>query len=62
MSMPFKGFKTVVFGAAIGLIALFSSPEVQAFIAQHIPAIGGTVGGLVIVLRAITSSAIFKSD
>ena len=55
-----NGFKTVIFGAALALIAVFSSVEMQAFIAAHIPSIGGIIGTAVVVLRAVTNSGIFK--
>lgn len=55
-----KGFKTIAFGLALGLVSLLSNPEMQAFIAQHIPSIGGSIGGMIIFLRFITTSPIFK--
>ena len=60
MSAPFPGWKTVAFGAALALISVLSSPEVQAFVGQHLPWVGGITGTLVVVLRAITNSPIFK--
>ena len=61
MKIPTSGWKTVVYGAAIALTAVFSSPDVQVFISNNIPAIGGVVGLGVVILRTITSSPIFKS-
>lgn len=55
-----KGFKTVAFGVALALTAVFSSPEMQAFVAAHLPAVGGSIGLIVIILRAITASPIFS--
>lgn len=60
--MPLKGWKTFVSGIVIAALAVFSNPDMQAFIAAHIPSIGGGIGALVIILRAITSTSIFKSD
>lgn len=55
-----KGLKTVLYGLAIALIAVFSSADVQAFIADYIPQIGGAIGFGIVFLRAITSSSIFS--
>ena len=57
--MKLRGFKTVAAGVAIALTAVASNPEMQAFIAEHIPSIGGAIGTLMIVLRMHTSSTIF---
>lgn len=57
-----KGLRTVVLGILIALISVFSNADMQAFISEHIPAIGGSIGTAVIVLRAITTSSIFKKD
>lgn len=57
-----KGFKTVIFGLALALIAVFSNAEMQAFIAENIPAVGGSIGTIVIILRALTTSTIFKKE
>ena len=58
-----KGFKTVAFGVLVALLSLLSNatPEWQAFVAAHIPVLGSITGVLVVVLRAITDSPIFKS-
>jgi len=54
-----KGFKTVIFGVLLGLIAVFSNAEMQTFIGENIPSIGGALGTIVIVLRAVTGSSMF---
>ncbi len=56
------GFKTLAFGVILAATAIFSSVEVQAFIAEHIPSIGTFIGTVVIVLRAVTNSSIFKPN
>jgi len=56
-----KGFKTIILGVAIALIAVLGSAEMQAYIALHIPAIGGLIGTAIVVLRAVTTSPILKS-
>ncbi len=56
----FSGFKTVAFGVLIALIAIFSSPDMQAFFAENLPWLGGLVGTIIVVLRAVTDSSIFK--
>ncbi len=60
--MEVKGFRTVVFGIAIAGISILSNAEMQAWIAEHLPYLGGMAGTLIIVLRAFTSSPIFKKD
>lgn len=56
-----KGWKTVLFGVLIAATAALSSPEMQAFISNNIPAVGTGIGTAIVVLRAITTSAIFKA-
>ena len=55
-----SGFKTVAYGVLIGGIAVLGDADVQAFIAAHIPSIGAMVGTGIVILRALTSSAIFS--
>ena len=57
-----KGFKTVVFGLLLALTAVFSDATVQAFVNEHFQAVGAAIGTIVIVLRAITNSDIFKNE
>ena len=56
------GYKTVIFGALLALISIFSNTEMQGWIMENFEAVGGLTGVAVIVLRAITSSAIFKKS
>lgn len=56
-----KGFKTIGYGVSIMLLAVFASPDVQAFVMEHFKAVGSFMGLGVIILRAITDSSIFKS-
>jgi len=55
-----KGFKTIGFGILLAILSIFSNPDMVAFISENIPAVGTSIGGIVIVLRAVTSSAIFN--
>lgn len=57
-----KGWKTVVFGAALALTSILSNPEMQVFVSENLPWLGGIAGAIVVGLRALTSSSIFKSD
>ena len=57
----FSGYKTVVFGVLLALIAIFSSPDMQAYFADNLPWVGSLVGTIIVVLRAITTSSIFKA-
>lgn len=56
-----KGFKTVAFGLMIAALSILSNPEMQQFIAANIPAVGGSIGTAIIILRAVTKSPIFKN-
>jgi len=56
-----KGFKTVAFGILIAAISILSNHEMQTFIAQHLPEVGSMIGTAIVVLRAVTSSAIFNT-
>jgi len=57
-----KGFKNVIFGVLIALISIFSNADMVAWIAEHLPGVGTLVGLIIIVLRAVTNSPIFKSE
>jgi len=57
-----KGFKTILFGVLVAAISVLSNPEMQAFVAEHLPEVGGMIGTAIVVLRAVTTSAIFKKD
>ncbi len=58
----FSGFKTVAFGVLVALIAIFSSPDMQAFFAEYMPWVGGLVGTVIVILRALTNSTIFETN
>ena len=55
-----KGFKTVILGIAIAATGALSTPEMTAYIAEHLPYVSGGIGTVVVVLRAFTSSSIFN--
>ena len=57
-----KGFKTVAFGAILALLAIFSDPDMQAWVAENIPAVGSVISVIIVTLRALTSSSIFKRE
>ena len=57
-----KGWKTVAFGVLLAVLAIFSSPDMQAWAAQYIPELGVGAGTIIIILRALTSSPIFKRE
>lgn len=57
-----KGFKTVAFGVMIAVLSVASSPEMQAFVAENLPTVGTALGTLVVVLRAVTNSPMFKKE
>lgn len=57
-----KGWKTVLLGVALLLLAAFNDPAVQEFVKMNLPECQAGLGVLVLVLRGITSSAIFKKE
>ncbi len=57
-----KGFKTVAFGLLLAGISVLSNAEMQQFVAENLPALGGFVGTATVVLRALTSSSIFTKS
>ncbi len=57
-----SGWKTVTFGLILALLSVFSNAEMTAWFAENLPAVGGSVGVIVVLLRAITNSDIFKSN
>lgn len=56
------GYKTVLFGVILALISIFSNADMTQFFAEHLPIVGSSVAGVVVVLRAITKTAIFQND
>ena len=54
------GWKTVAYGLLIALTAALSSAELQQLISENIPVVGGAIGTGIVILRALTSSSIFK--
>ncbi len=57
-----KGFKTVIFGVLLVLISVLSNADMQEFIAENIPSIGTSIGTIIIILRAVSNSSIFKKE
>lgn len=57
----FKGFKTIAFGAALAFLGGAESIGFTDFITEHAGAYTGIVGIAVMILRAWTSTPVFKS-
>jgi hypothetical protein len=57
-----KGFKTLAFAVAIGLASALSTPEVQFWVAANMTWAGPALGTAIVVLRAFTTSPIFKDE
>lgn len=57
-----KGMKTVAFGVLTAALSLLSGPEMQAWVAEYLPFVGGGLGVAVVWLRYLTSSPIFKKE
>lgn len=57
-----KGYKTVIFGLLIALTSVLSNADMQAFVGEHLPYLGGLVGTMIVILRAVTSSPVFQKD
>ena len=57
-----KGWKTIVYGILIAISSIASGADMQQFVADHLPAVGGLMGTAVIILRVLTTSAIFTKE
>lgn len=57
-----KGFKTVAFGVVLAALSILSNEEMRAFVAGYMPEIGSSIGAMIIFLRWLTTSPIFKKD
>jgi len=57
-----KGWRTVLFGVCVALTGILASPDMQAFIAAHIPGLSAVVGTIIVILRALTTSSIFTGQ
>lgn len=57
-----KGYKTLVFGLLIAALSVLSNAEMQVFVADNLPALGSLTGTVIIILRAVTTSPIFKKE
>ncbi len=57
-----KGWKTVLFGVLIAATGALATPEMQAFVAEHLPVVSGSLGAVIIGLRWLTNSSIFKKE
>ena len=55
-----KGFKTFLLGATVVLGALWGDETVKTYVTANYEVVGSIIGGLIIALRAMTSSPIFK--
>ena len=57
-----KGFKTVALGGVTALLSLFSSPDMQAWVAEYLPFLGTGMGVAIVWLRYFTNSPMFKKS
>ncbi len=57
-----KGYKTVFLGVLIAATGALSTPEMAAYVAAHLPWVGGGLGAAVVFLRFVTNSPIFKDE
>jgi len=57
-----KGFRSFGFGASVLLLAGLESAEFTTFISDNSGIFGALVGVGIMVLRAFTTSKIFKKD
>ena len=57
-----KGWKTVIFGILLALISILSNEEMKQFLVENVEWIGGSIGTIVVVLRALTNSSIFSKE
>lgn len=57
-----KGFKTVFFGVLLALLSIFTNEDMAKWVAENLPWVGGGIGTIVVILRALTNSPMFKKD
>lgn len=57
-----KGWRTVGFAALLGVTTFLSDADLQQFVAENLPWLGSALGTLIVLLRALTSSPIFKKE
>lgn len=57
-----KGWKTLAFAIIMGAIAALSDVGVQQYVAANLPWLGPMLATAVVVLRALTTSPIFKKE
>jgi hypothetical protein len=54
-----KGWKTLFFGLLVAFTGMLSDEATAAFVGEHLPAVGGSIGTIIVVLRFLTNSSIF---
>ncbi len=57
-----KGWKTVGFAVLLGVTTTLSDAGMQQFVADNLPWVGSGLGAVIMALRALTSSPIFKKE
>lgn len=55
-----KGWKTVAFGILVAVLGAISDADTQIWITENLPWVSGGLGTAIIILRALTTSAIFS--
>jgi len=57
-----QGWKTIVFGIMLVLLSLFTNEEMVAYMSEYMPWLVGSIGVIVLILRTLTKSPIFKKE
>jgi len=57
-----KGWKTLAVAVLLGLITALSNPELQQYVAENLVWLGPILATVIAVLRALTTSPIFKKE
>lgn len=57
-----KGYKTVVFAGFLAGISALSTDEMRTFLVDNLGISGSVVGAVVVYLRWMTTTPIFKKD
>ena len=57
-----KGYKTLAMAIILGLITALSSAEMQQYVATNLTWLGPILGTGIVMLRALTTTPIFKKD
>ncbi|KKL90576.1 hypothetical protein LCGC14_1903260 [marine sediment metagenome] len=57
-----KGWKTIAFGILVAVLGALSSADMQSWVLENFEWTTGGLGTIIVILRALTTSSIFKKE